>query len=96
MFSHAEHEVVDASAFKRDDDFWEKNRLVPLEVGEGSVKSLVERLRSVPLYYWTEKTLKLLVSGYAPTGKNSKFDYGPVNTSISYNTAEGVRLRTEE
>lgn len=94
VFSHAEHEVVDASAFKRDDDFWEKNRLVPLEVGEGSVKSLVERLRSVPLYYWTEKTLKLLVSGYAPTGKNSKFDYGPVNTSISYNTAEGVRLRT--
>lgn len=31
--------------------------------------------------------------GYWHTGNPPKFDYGPVNTSISYNTAEGVRLR---
>lgn len=51
-------------------------------------------MRHVPVYYWTEKTLRLLVSGYVHTGNPSKFDYGPVNTSVSFNTAEGLRLRT--
>ena len=34
-----------------------------------------------------------MVQGYWPTGKNSKFDIGPINTTASYNSLEGLRLR---
>ena len=34
-----------------------------------------------------------MVVGYVPTGKQSKFDIGPLNTFISGNSVEGVRLR---
>lgn len=58
-----------------------------------SVASLLHRLRSVPLFYWGEKALKVLVSGYVPTSKRSKFDFGPVNTFVSHNSYEGWRFR---
>ncbi|MDE6295837.1 MAG: carboxypeptidase-like regulatory domain-containing protein, partial [Muribaculaceae bacterium] len=51
------------------------------------------RLRSIPVIYWGEQVLKILVNGYVATGKKSKIDLGPVNTLISYNHLEGVRLR---
>lgn len=93
IFNGTPLEIILEGARDRDEAFWDNHRLVPLKKGEGSVEAMIQRLRSVPLYYWTEKTLKLLVMGYWHTGNPPKFDYGPVNTSISYNTAEGVRLR---
>ena len=93
IFEGTPPEIILDGARDRDEEFWSNHRLVPLKKGEGSVETMVQRLRSVPLYYWTEKTLKLLVMGYWHTGNPPKFDYGPVNTSISYNTAEGIRLR---
>ena len=47
----------------------------------------------MPLFYWAEKFLSLMESGYVRTGKPSKIDIGPINTLISFNTVEGVRLR---
>lgn len=93
IFNGTPPEIILQGARDRDNDFWANHRKIPLEKGEGSVETMIQRLRSVPLFYWTEKTLKLLVMGYWHTGHPPKFDYGPVNTSISYNTAEGVRLR---
>ena len=37
--------------------------------------------------------LKLFVVGYIQTGNPSKFDIGPLNTFIGYNSIEGLRLR---
>ena len=37
--------------------------------------------------------IQTLVRGYIPTGKPSKWDFGPINTTISGNTLEGARLR---
>ena len=93
-FGHAEYQVVADDAYLQDDTFWDTHRDVPLDRAEKSLSTMVTRLRQVPLYYWTERTVRLLVSGYVHTGNPSKFDYGPVNTSISYNTVEGIRLRT--
>lgn len=59
----------------------------------GSVTSLLYRLRSVPVFYWGEKVLKILVNGYVPTSNPSRFDFGPVNTAISHNSYEGWRFR---
>ena len=46
------------------------------------------------MFYWGEKVVVTLVSGYIPTSKESKFDFGPMNTTISGNTLEGLRLKT--
>lgn len=72
---------------------WEDMRMVPLSHAESGLGSMMFRLRKYPLIYWSEKVLKILVNGYISTGKDSKVDLGPVNTLISYNTTEGVRLR---
>jgi len=82
------------SAATRSDDWWEKSRLKPIEAnGEGRVGLLMQRLRKVPLYYWGEKAMRAMVVGYVRTGAPSKFDIGHVNTFVSYNSIEGLRMR---
>lgn len=93
VFDYLQTEIVADDADTKDEIFWNERRLVPMNNGEGSVSTLLTQLRSVPVYYWAEKTLRLLVTGYVPTGNPSKFDYGPVNTSVSYNSVDGIRLR---
>lgn len=68
-------------------------RMESLSKAEANMGSFMMRLREVPFFYWAEKVLVILVNGYIKTGKPSKFDIGPVNTLISGNTIEGVRLR---
>ena len=51
-------------------------------------------LRSIPVFYYTEKGISWIVDGYVPTSaENSKFDFGPINTTISGNSFEGARFR---
>lgn len=76
-----------------DESWWNKNRLVAASSNERRIPQLLKRLRDVPLYKYGEKAFKLLVTGYVPTGKPSKFDIGPLNTFISGNSVEGARLR---
>ncbi len=85
--------LVDKKASARDEEFWQDNRLIPISDNERKVDRLMTRLRSVPLYYWSEKVLKILVSGYIHTADPSKIDIGPMNTTISGNDVEGLRLR---
>lgn len=77
----------------RDDAFWARATTLPQRDGESRVSLLSGRLRSVPLFYWGEKVMRIMFSGYISTGRNSKFDFGPVNTLASYNSLEGVRFR---
>lgn len=60
---------------------------------ESNMDSFMAHLREYPLFYWGEKVLVILVKGYVKTGKESKFDFGPINTFVSTNPIEGVRLR---
>jgi len=79
---------------RRDEEYWNNNRPSDMTPGEKRVGEMIERLRTRPLYYWSEKILKVLVNGYITTSTvNSKFDFGPVNTLISGNDVEGVRIR---
>lgn len=88
--------LVTENADKRDTSFWENARYKPIGKGENSTKQLVERLRQNKFYFWGEKILKIIFMGYVGTSPNnhpSKFDFGPVNTFVSYNSLEGLRLR---
>lgn len=93
VFSHEGKRFVMDDARLQPDEFWKENRQVPIKKSESSMSKLLTRLREVPAFYWGEKVLLALVTGYIPTGENSKFDFGPMNTTISGNSMEGVRLR---
>lgn len=77
----------------RAEDFWNLERILTLSEKEKNVGTMMDRLREVSLFYWSEKILKILFLGYVQTGNPSKFDLGPVNTLISFNPVEGIRLR---
>lgn len=75
------------------EEFWSRARLVPLSAAEKNMNTFMTKLRKIPFFYWAEKVLVIIVNGYIKTGKESKFDIGPVNTMVSYSSVEGVRLR---
>lgn len=93
IFKRGSYQVYAPGAEYRDLSFWDQKRLIKISKGANSMEKMMERLRSVPVYYWSEKVLKILVSGYINTGNPSKFDLGPMNTTMSYNSMEGLRLR---
>lgn len=75
------------------DRFWEENRLVPLTDGEKNIDQFMTHLRQAPAFYWGEKIIRLLFTGYFPIGKTDKFLFGPLNSCITWNTLEGIRLQ---
>lgn len=97
VFKEAAPVVTLKEAYTQTDDFWANNR--PAEVGkrnENTVEKLMAKLRSIPIFYVTEKVVSILVSGYIPTNIDplkSKFEFGPMNTSVSANAVEGARFR---
>ena len=93
IFGRIGSEYIEPSADRRDSIFWESVRTIALPQGESRVELLMKRLRAKPLFYWGEQVLKVLERGYIPTSSKSRFDYGPVNTTVSYNSLEGIRLR---
>ncbi len=94
IFKEKERIIIEDDAEMKPEAFWEDNRHVPVKSKENAVEKMLTRLREVPVFYYTEKVISTLISGYIPTNKdNSKFDIGPMNTTISGNTAEGARFR---
>ncbi len=93
IFDHPQKSMIAEDAYLQSSEYWEANRLSPISEKDTKIESLITKMRSVPLYYWTEKVIKILVSGYLPTSPNSKWDFGPMNTLISGNTIEGARFR---
>lgn len=86
--------IVADDASYMPDQFWKDNRLTPIKTSENSISKMLAHLREVPAFYWAEKIVTTLVSGYLPTrDKDSKFDFGPMNTTISGNPVEGARFR---
>lgn len=91
LFDTMRREIVCDSVESRSDVFWETARLTPLSHQEGRVGSMLQRLSSSKLFYYGARVLSAFVRGYVPLGQN--FDYGPVNTTMSFNSVEGTRLR---
>ncbi|MCH4156691.1 MAG: DUF5686 and carboxypeptidase regulatory-like domain-containing protein [Muribaculaceae bacterium] len=94
IFSKEGKQIVTDDANYMPDEFWNENRRVPIKKGENTLKRLLARLREVPAFYWGEKAVVALVTGYVHTADTcSKFDFGPLNTMISGNALEGTRFR---
>lgn len=85
--------VESDSAYMRDDAYWDSKRLLPIAHSEKNVDGLANHLRSVKFYRIAEMFVRRMVTGYIPTGKKSKFDFGPLNSAISHNHLEGWRFK---
>lgn len=93
IFKRGANQILATGAEYRGEKFWEANRKTEISHGANSMEKMMARLRSVPVFYWAEKVVKVFVSGYAPTGDPSKFDIGPMTSLMSYNSVEGLRVR---
>ena len=97
IFEQPAPSITLKEAYTQTDKFWEENR--PQEGrrrNPNTVDKLMAKLRSIPIFYVTEKIVTILVSGYVPATKdeaNNKFEFGPMNTTISGNAIEGARFR---
>lgn len=76
-------------------DYWAAERPVELQHGEANMDLMLQRLRDDKVYYWTERTLKVIAGGYVNVGgpKKSKVDIGPLTEFIGSNGLEGFILR---
>lgn len=89
-------EIISPDVKKYKSGRWKQMRPVPLSAKESFLDSLGVELRRLPIYKTIEKTAEIISSGYIATAKDrkqSRFDIGPIYDIISYNPAEGVRLR---
>ncbi len=93
VFSNKAEQTVESSAAFMPDEFWQEYRPAGVRTTTTTMKNLMQRLRGSRWFYWAEKVVVMLVNGYVPTAKVSKLDLGPLNTVISGNSLEGVRLR---
>lgn len=84
--------VLDEAPY-RSEQFFSEARMVPLSRAEVSVGDFMYSMRKMPVIYWGEKIVGILSRGYIKTGKKSCFDFGPLNSFVSYNDAEGLRLK---
>ncbi len=91
VFNHSETQIQDSDAENKDEAYWRDVRLASISDNENRVDQMFRRLRKMPVYYWTEKVLKAFFNGYVTLADG--IDYGPVNTTVSFNSVEGTRLR---
>ena len=96
LFKRKGAEIKEADAMMRGDDFWNQYRPVPLTQTESSMDMLVKRLEQMPGFKYVIFVLKAFIENFVETGTKehpSKVYIGPVNTMISNNYIDGLRLR---
>ncbi len=96
-FTHQEPIIETEDAMGKDSEFWAQYRSMD-DGGDGGktqdVEEMISRLREVPLYYWTEQLINLIFSGFVPLRQeNNPFYIGPINTILSYNGMEKLRIK---
>lgn len=88
---------TDPGAMMRDEAYWEEHRPEKLSRSEGTVNSFVQKLENIkgfkPILFIAKAFIENFVETTTDPHKPSKVDIGPVNTVISHNFVEGLRLR---
>lgn len=88
--------IYDTNAKMRDNEFWAAHRTTQLTKSEAGMDSFIKRMANTKHFKWVIFASKALIENFIETGsedKPSKFDIGPVNTFISKNFIDGIRLR---
>lgn len=83
-------------ASMQDDDYWNKYRAVQLTSSEDKMDGFLDKLTHIKGFKYVLFGFKALVENFVETGDSlhpSRIDIGPVNTMISANHYDGLRLR---
>lgn len=96
-FRFSGDEMTDPNARMRDEAFWDEHRSVPLTRSEGDVNGFVQRLQQIkwfkPILFVGRAFIENFVETSTDPKRPSKVDIGPVNTTITKNSVDGLRLR---
>lgn len=96
LFYMAGNTVALPGSDHRPHDEWVARRHIPLGGKETVIDSLQVELLRVPVFRGIVNTVQDLIQEYIPTSKErgqSKWDFGPIFNTFSYNEQEGCRLR---
>lgn len=88
----------DTTSIREDFRFWDENRPEPLSFYESSVMDLVDEFKNTPKFNALIMAVDALTSEYVATSPStrwgeSKWDFGPIYNTVSWNILEGVRVR---
>ena len=87
---------VEAGSDRRSDAFWQEHRQVEFTKSEQGMSNFLTNIEQLKGFKYAIFVLKALFENYLETGSRqepSKFDVGPINTFISQNFYDGMRLR---
>lgn len=88
---------VEASAMMRDDEFWNQHRSEELTKSESKMDMFIKRLEGIKGFNFVIFVAKAFIENFVETTadpkKPSLVDIGPINTIITHNFVEGLRLR---
>ena len=79
-----------------DDAYWKDFRKVELTKSEGEMDSFLDKLTQMKGFKYVMFGVKALIENYIETSDstaNNKFDFGPINTTLSYNHYDKLRYR---
>ena len=91
----------DMDAMNRDEAYWNKYRQVGLTKSESSMDSFIHRMENSKGFKYIIFCVRALMENYVEVAhktdkdgnKRSLFDLGPINTYLSNNYVDGIRLR---
>lgn len=88
--------AYEPNAKMRNEDFWQQHRTTELTKSEKDMGNFIKRMGETKNFKWVMFVVKAFVENFVETGSSktpSKVDIGPVNTFISKNYVDGLRLR---
>ena len=97
LFKHIKGNTLrEPDASMQDDSFWNEYRQVKLTTSERKIDSFLDRLTHIKGFKYVLFGFKALVENFVETGDSLRPNYvdiGPINTIISANHYDGMRLR---
>lgn len=96
LFRKKGNEIKEADAMMKGEEFWAEVRQVPLTKTESTMDLFVRRLEEIPGFKYVIFVARAFIENFVETGSKehpSKVDIGPINTMISNNYIDGLRLR---
>lgn len=97
IFQFKGDKMEDINSRMRGEEFWAEHRADELTQSEDKMELLIKRLQQVKGFKYVLFVGKAFIENFVETSTNpkkpSKVDIGPVNTMISQNFVDGLRLR---
>ena len=90
-------QYTDPNAMMRDEAYWDSKRPVKLTKSEDTMDEMIKGIQSMKHFKIAMLVIKAFIENFVETSTDpkhpNKVDFGPVNTTITQNFVDGLRLR---